>query len=114
MTDTLSENRAAKMGCSSRLVRWLKRLDPNYRDQEDRRERMRQRIEAERQESVNPCPYCGAEVKRFRVTQRTRKGRMAGAEKEWACGTKTSLDMMHESGFERGDDCLSNVEVEHE
>jgi hypothetical protein len=39
---------------------------------------------------------------------------MAGAEKEWACGTKTSLDMMHESGFERGDDCLSNVEVEHE
>ena len=52
------------------------------------------------------CPYCGAPLRHYKVLRRTHRGRVGNAYKEWACGTRTQLDLCREVEFERGDSCL--------
>ena len=89
-----------------KLVRWWRRLDQRCAFEEDRQIRAKERKEAEYRSSIQPCPFCGASMKKYQVTNRSHKGKVACASKEWTCGTKTSLNMMFSDGFERGEQCL--------
>lgn len=98
-------------GSIARFVEWFKCLDSRYKWEKERAAR---RVESrKRQEAamVAPCPYCGSAMKEYRVLQRSaRKGHVVSASKEWTCGTKTGLRMMHSEGVSRGVVCLSNNE----
>lgn len=77
--------------------------------QQQRAQRQRERLAREHELATAPCPFCNAEIKSFVVTQRTYKGKLAGAIREWSCGTKTSLGLMMSQGIERGDECIKRT-----
>lgn len=108
---TTNKKTLAETGSIARFFEWVKCFDNRYRYEKERAERL---IESRRRQEaamVAPCPYCGAAMKEYKVLQRSaRKGHVVSAEKEWCCGTKTGMRIMHSEGVSRGDICLSNNE----
>jgi len=113
MTTTKEKSKTSPQTQSTGLIagfiEWFKCLDANYRWEKERAIERAERQRRQEKAMVAPCPFCGAAMKKYTVTKRTYKGKIAGAEKEWVCGTNTAMRMLHQSGVERGDFCLSNA-----
>ena len=60
------------------------------------------------------CAFCGAPLKSLSVSRRTHRGHIASATKEWACGTRSVLEMLREREFVRGERCMfGHLSEEH-